>query len=298
MKSSMKTSVLPLLFIALSCGRITSAVGEVPTNFQRENLVAWCIAHNWDSVDRDPGQRAGLLEQLGIGRYAYNWRSEDSPQFEQEILHCNRRGIEFFALWNEHPEAFASFEKHGIRPQIWKINPSPRGDSHEVRVAAAVNRLLQVVKDAKKFDFQFGLYNHGGWGGEPENLVAVCEAFHQRGFDNVGIVYNFHHGHAHIGRFADSLARMKPYLLCINLNGMADPDSVDEKSKKNKILPIGSGNHEAFMIKTIIDSGYTGPIGVLGHVPNRDVAITLRENLDGLGELLDRLDHGLRPDPK
>ena len=55
---------------------------------------------------------------------------------------------------------------------------------------------------------KLGLYNHGGWGGEPENLVAVCKVLReQHKADHVGIVYNLHHGHGHIDDFADRRSR-------------------------------------------------------------------------------------------
>ena len=66
------------------------------------------------------------------------------------------------------------------------------------------------------------------------------------------IVYNFHHGHEHIRDFAESLAAMQPYLLCVNLNGM-------NASGTPKILPIGSGDSERKMIKILKQSGYSGP---------------------------------------
>ena len=53
---------------------------------------------------------------------------------------------------------------------------------------------------------------------------------------------------------------MLPYLLCINLNGMANKDTLKPKSLENKILPIGSGLYEKGMIQAIIESGYDGPI--------------------------------------
>ncbi len=79
----------------------------------------------------------------------------------------------------------------------------------------------------------------------------------------MGIVYNFHHGHEHVADFPKSLAEMLPYLICLNLNGMAEPASVD--GNKNKILPIGTGKHEREMIREIVKQGYTGPIGILDH---------------------------------
>lgn len=74
---------------------------------------------------------------------------------------------------------------------------------------------------------------------------------------------------------------MKPYLLCLNLNGMNDKDP--------KILHLGAGVHDLKLLKTIRDSGYTGPIGIIGHT-NDDAELRLRDNLDGLDWLLPQLD--------
>ena len=50
-----------------------------------------------------------------------------------------------------------------------------------------------------------GLYNHGGWFGEPENQIAVIE--HVK-MSNVGIVYNFHHAHEQIAQFPELIKKM------------------------------------------------------------------------------------------
>jgi hypothetical protein len=39
------------------------------------------------------------------------------------------------------------------------------------------------------------------------------------------------------------------------------------------------------MIRLVIDSGYDGPIGVLGHVDDADVEEILAGNLAGIGKL-------------
>jgi hypothetical protein len=49
-----------------------------------------------------------------------------------------------------------------------------------------------------------------------------------------------------------------------------------------KILPIGQGTHEREMIRLLRESGYAGPIGILGHVEDADVEEVLRRNLEGL----------------
>jgi hypothetical protein len=136
---------------------------------------------------------------------------------------------------------------------------------------------------------KLGLYNHGGWGGEPENLVAVCKALREQSkSEHVGIVYNLHHGHGHIDDFAAVLAQMKPYLLCLNLNGM--------NAKGPKILQLGAGEADVKLLKIIGDSGYSGPIGMIGHTGD-DVELRLRDNLDGLDWILPQL-FGKTPAPR
>ena len=103
--------------------------------------------------------------------------------------------------------------------------------------------------------------------------------------DNVGIVYNLHHGHQHLDRFAELLDRMKPYLLALNLNGM-DPGG-DQQGMK--ILPLGAGKLDLQLLRTIRASGWRGPIGILNHT-DHDAEARLRDNLDGLAWLVARLD--------
>jgi hypothetical protein len=199
-----------------------SLAGEIPANFRTENLVAWCIVP-FDAKQRGPAERTTMLRDLGLQRCAYDWRAEHVPTFEEEILQYKQRGVEYFAFWGEHDAAFSLFKKHGLAPQIWMTAPSPGADTQADKVAAAVAALTPIVEKTKAMGCRFGLYNHGGWGGEPANLVAVCAAMHAAGHNHAGIVYNLHHGHGHIDDFPQVLAAMQPHLLCLNLNGMAAP---------------------------------------------------------------------------
>ena len=250
--------------------------------FAKENLVAWCVVP-FDAKKRGPKERAEMLRQLGFNKLAYDWRAEHVPTFEEEILELKRRGIEMFAFWGEHPDMFPLFEKHGIAPQIWRTPPDPKDGTQEAKVEACAKALLPLVERTGHLGCKLGLYNHGGWAGEPDNLVAVTKWLREHaGADHVGIVYNLHHGHEHIHDFAAVLDRMKPYLLCLNLNGM-------NEGANPKIIPVGQGRHEREMIKTIVASGYQGPIGILDHRPELDAEQSLKENLTGLVELVDGL---------
>ncbi|MCC9599006.1 heme-binding domain-containing protein [Stieleria sp. JC731] len=265
---------------------------SVPENLQDDQLVAWCIVP-FDAKKRNPAERAAMLQGLGLKRVAYDWRAEHVAEFETEILEYQKHGIEYFAFWGAHPKAFQLFEKYGLHPQIWQTLPSPAVEGQAAKVAAASKALLPLVEQTRQAKCQLGLYNHGGWGGEPENMVAVCEYLRtHHDADHVGIVYNLHHGHGHLDTFAKSLQLMKPYLLCFNLNGMVAEG--DQHGKK--ILPLGEGDAELRLITDLVESGYQGPVGIIGHTQD-DVEQRLQDNLDGLHWLLPQLS-GEAPGPR
>jgi hypothetical protein len=54
-----------------------------------------------------------------------------------------------------------------------------------------------------------------------------------------------------------------------------------------KILTIGKGDQEKAMVKTLIDLGYQGPWGILGHIEAEDVKKVLTQNLEGLKSIID-----------
>ena len=276
-------SFLAVVILAIPSLKITAA--DTPPLFEQKNIVAWCIVP-FDSVKRGPAERAEMIQKLGITKVAYDWREEHVPQFEQEILEYQKRGIAFFAFWGAHDEAFRLFEKYNLHPQIWQTAPSPTGTAtRDEQIQKAAMQLLPMVDRTRKLGCQLGLYNHGGWGGEPENLVAVCEYLHRHhDAKHVGIIYNQHHGHSHVEHFSQDLAAMKPYLLCLNLNGMFR----DGDKRDMKIQPVGQGEMDLPLLKNISESGYRGPLGIIGHT-NDDVELRLRDNLDGLNWLVPQL---------
>ena len=107
--------------------------------------------------------------------------------------------------------------------------------------------LRPIAEAAAKIGCSVGLYNHGGWFGEPENQIAIIEALRKRRAPAstralpIGIVYNFHHGHEHIDRFPELFSKMQPYLMAVNLNGMVK----DGDRAGKKILALGTGDRRA-----------------------------------------------------
>jgi sugar phosphate isomerase/epimerase len=258
--------------------------------FAKKNLVAWCIVP-FDSKKRGPEERAAMLEKLGFSKFAYDYRAEHIPTFDAEIEALKRRHIELTAWWfpttlnDEAKMTLAVFEKHKVTPQLWVTGgggPTKDEADQRARVVAEAARIRPIAEAAAKVGCRVALYNHGGWFGEPENQIAIIQELK---LENVGIVYNEHHGHEHLDRFPELLQQMKPHLLCLNLNGM-----VKEGDRKNqKILQLGEGDLDLKLLKIVRDSGYTGLIGILGHTQD-DAEQRLHDNLDGLDWLVPQLD--------
>jgi predicted enzyme related to lactoylglutathione lyase len=114
-------------------------------------------------------------------------------------------------------------------------------------------------------------------------VMAVGEV----GRTNVGIVYNLHHGHDQLERFPGLLARMKSYLVALNLNGMVR----DGERLGKKILPLAQGDLDLQLLRIIRDSGWRGPVGILNHT-DEDAEARLLDNLDGLEWLGPQLESG------
>ena len=274
--------------------------------FARENLVAWCIVP-FDSKKRGPEERAAMLERLGFRHFAYDWRAEHIPTFDAELEALKRHGIALDAFWvapgelnRESRIILEVLERHGVKAQLWVLLDMGAdrvgGEEQDRRVERAAAKLRPLAQEAAKIGCALALYNHGGWFGEPENQIAIIERLKRQGVPNVGMVYNLHHGHDHLDRFAERLAQMKPYLVALNLNGM---DRAGDRIGR-KILPLGQGALDLELLRIIRDSGYRGPIGILGHTMD-DAEDRLRDNLDGLDWLVPQLDGkppGPRPRPR
>jgi sugar phosphate isomerase/epimerase len=274
-----------LLIALLDCASAQS-FAETPANLKDDRLIAWCIVP-FDAKNRGPAERAEMVKRLGLKRVAYDWRQQHVPTFEDEILQYRKHGIEFFAFWGVHDEAFKLFKRYDLHPQIWQTLTEGAGTTEAEKVESAAKAIEPLAKRTAALGCKLGLYNHGGWGGEPQNLVAVCKLLRERGHEHVGIVYNLHHGHGHLDDFAEVLKRMQPYLLCLNLNGMNRGG--DERGEK--ILPLGAGEFDVKLLKIVADSGYEGPVGVIGHTQD-DVELRLQDNLDGLHWILPQLEGG------
>ncbi|WP_165073647.1 DUF6797 domain-containing protein [Paludisphaera rhizosphaerae] len=269
--------------------------------YARNNLIAWCIVP-FDSKKRSPEDRAAMLERLGFKHFAYDWRAEHVPTFDAEVEALKRHGVALDAFWcpgelnDDSRRILDVLKRHGVKAQLWAMLDlgvdRVAGEEQERRVSAAAAKLAPLARAANEIGCSVGLYCHGGWFGEPENQVAIIERLKKDGLTNVGIVYNLHHGHDQLDRLKSLLPLMKPHLFTISINGM---DTGGDRVGR-KILPLGQGERDVEVLRLIRDSGYAGPIGILGHTQD-DAEDRLRDNLDGLDWLVPQLD-GAAPGPK
>lgn len=273
-----------IVFLIIGC--VTSPQSE---DFSLENIYAWCIVP-FDSLERTPQQRIEMLKELGIKKYAYDWRSEHLPYMAEELELAKENNIEIIAVWiwiddkwdsigalnDSNNKIFSIVEEVGYTGQVWVgFNANFfEGLTDSEAVDKGVEMITYLSKKATSLNCKIALYNHGDWFGNPLNQIKIIKALPD---ENIGIIYNFHHAHEQIDIFPELVTKMTPYLWHVNLNGM--------RREGPKILTLGKGDYERKMINLLIKEGYKGDFGILGHVEEKDVASVLKANLEGLKKI-------------
>lgn len=143
----------------------------------------------------------------------------------------------------------------------------------------AIEMLKYVNDRATAINCNIALYNHRGWFGNPFNQVEIIESLPDL---DLSMVYNFHHAHSYYHEFPEIVNLINPHLSWVNINGM--------QLDGPKILPVGSGDLESEMINRLVQAGFQGPWGILGHVEDRDVRDVLEENIAGLDRIVTAMD--------
>lgn len=291
-------TVLFLIFTIISfipAGSLTKFTqtqsGDLGSIYARENLIAWCIVP-FDSKNRGPKERALMLKDLGITKMAYDWREEHIPTFDEELETLKENNIDLQGFWfysgpdpsnNEHLEIVLDlFKRNNTKTQLWTMFDGWENFdqlSQEEKVKTAAESVAYVAQKLNEIGCSLGLYNHGGWFGEPENQLAIINHLKM---DNIGIVYNFSHSETQIQRFPEFYPKILPYLYAINITGL-------QGGYPAKVVPVGEGNIEEEMMSIIQNSSYDGPIGIINEDFAADAAHGLKLNMEGIQEVLERL---------
>ena len=289
-------AVAATLSAAVVKPQTTNGEGSNPSPFAKPNLHVWAF-EEYDAIDRTPSQRAQLLKEIGIGRAGYICRNKArTAEFESYLRAYRENGIDLVSVWTpvhtarplEEPQIRGFLEvvdRHELRLQWWLTLeenfdrlPSAR------RVEHAASQLLPLIAEANRRGCRLVIYGHGRdkWFTQCENQLAILkQILDEQPNAHVGIVYNFHQSHAQMDRLKTVLPQLKPYLVAVNLNGM--------RSDGPQIVPLGAGDREQTMINLIRESGWYGPVGVIGHNRREDSKLTLQRNLKGLHALLDSI---------
>jgi azurin/sugar phosphate isomerase/epimerase len=247
------------------------------------NLHAWCVPP-FDAKKRTPEERAEMLQKLGFKHFVYDWRPKDIPTFDDEIAGLKKRGIEMRGWWSPTDprdpvlkQILEVFKRQDVHPQLWVMGSGSMTKTPEEqkrRVEQEADRIRQIADLARPYGCKVELYNHGGWFGQTDNQVAIIEHLKTLGTTDVGIVYNFSHGHGDIADFAAIWKRMQPYVVTVNVTGMVE-------NGESKIMPPSQGKFELDMLRVVLDSGWKGPIGVIAE-QGGDAEVTLGNYLRGL----------------
>ena len=284
---------MTLLILCLFSG--TSFAQSQPGNpglFDHDNLLAWCIVP-YDDLQRTPSERMEMLQELGLRHYAYDWRQKHLDSFAEEIQAARRANVDISAVWiwidqrssseqlsEDNQSILNTMKEQDLRTQLWVGFSGNFFDEMDGKTSqqTAEGIIAKLAEEAGNQATKIGLYNHGGWLGEPDNQINLIKSMQN---PKLGIVYNFHHAHHQIDQLPQLLDKMNPYLLAVNLNGM--------NAEGPKLLPIGQGREEARMIRQLQASDYRGPIGILGHVEDEDVKLVLERNMEGLDQIVSDL---------
>ena len=279
---------LVILYISGCAGKMQGTKIKNDILFSQKNLLAWCIVP-YDSKKRNSEERAVMLKELGFTSFAYDWREQDLPNMETEFTTLKKYNIRLKAVWfwvdggtdqlldEANETILKTLAKTDTKTELWVNFPARYFDGipAEEKIQKAAKAIQYIQKRASEIGCTVALYNHEDWFGEPENEVKIIEA---SGLKNVGIVYNFHHGHKQMDDFDNILKVTKPYLTTVNLNGM--------KGTGFEIRTLGEGDRELELMKKLKASGFNGSIGIIGHTENEDVKLVLQRNLAGLKKLL------------
>ena len=289
-----KYSIFQLIIIYLIILLVLIACKEDSTMaenniFEKDNLYAWCIVP-FDKLERTPLERIEMLKNLGIKSYGYDWRNEHLATMEEEFLIAKKNNIAIECVWmwidsnydkkdklsEWNEELLKKVQNVNLKTTIWLgFHENYFQDlSQEAAMSKGVETINYISNKVEEIECKLAFYNHGSWIGEPENQIKIIEKLEG---PKIGIVYNFHHGHDQIEKFPHLLKIMMPYLVAVNINGM--------NVNGPKILPVGSGDLDKQMLQSLLNSGYKGRVGILGHVEEEDVEIVLKRNLDGLRNL-------------
>ncbi len=278
-----QTIVFLLLVLLCSCSQKNENL------FKIEEISPWCIL-DFDALNRSPEQRITMLKEMGFTKYGFNKGKGDLSRMKKEFRLAQESDIEITSifLWlNAKRDSVGKLSPSNLellenlaeveqKPALW-LSFSDNfftNRTHEESLDFSMEMIRYIKTKADELDCPLALYNHHGWFGNPRNQLEILKRLDD---PSISMVYNFHHAHEYIEEFPAIAKEIKPHLSYVNVNGV--------KKEGPQILTIGKGDYEFTMLKVLLEEGYEGPWGILGHLKTEDVQQVLERNAKGLQEL-------------
>lgn len=272
--------LVQLLVLPFSC------TNEVENTFEVNELSPWCIL-GFDSLDRTPKERIEMLNEMGLTKYGFNKGKGDLTTMKEEFKLAKENDIEITSLFlwlnskrdsigklgQANQELLNNLKEVEYKPTIWVSfsNNFFEDQNQEQSISLSIEMIKYIKSEAEEIGCKLAIYNHRGWFGNPYNQLEILKRLDD---ESITMVYNFHHAHEYVDEFPEIVKKMKPYLSYVNISGV--------RKEGPEILSIGKGDHEYEMIKNLMDEGYNGPWGILGHIKTEDVQQVLHRNIEGL----------------
>jgi hypothetical protein len=266
-------------------------------------VVAWYFWVNVDDPATDPKvvaaldsfKRHHIHPQLWVAEsFSYQPRTtEDWAKFLPGSIVYPKTSEEFDKL-SEAEKQSVSKAYDGASAMVELLEIPKTQEAQEQRVLREADRIAAFVKLATPYGCRVNIYNHRNWFGYIENELAILAQLQTRGVSNVGMVYNFSHSrdryHDDSKTFSLLWEKMKAHVVQVNVTGISQEGA-------HPLYP-SQGTGELEMMRVIQESGWRGPIGLLGDKEG-DAETTLQKTLMGVAwiaaELKQRGSGGPRP---
>lgn len=242
-------------------------------------LTAWYFFS--DDPAKDPQVRTALESFKRHGIRPQVWISQSFSYLSKSAEELQRLGV----VLPKHAEDIRKYSQaeqqrlfeavHRLREDAENFPKNPQ--EQEERLKRETDRIYSLAKLVEPYGVNVKLYNHEGWFAVMENELAIIDRLKEKQVTNVGIVYNFFHArdalHDDTKDFPRVWERIQPHVAAVNISGV--------RGQLGECLSPSEGDHEVEMMRTIEQSGWKGPVGVLAACFDRDPESGLRNILLG-----------------
>ena len=287
---------ISLLIALLTIAQAAAKPAVAPAGKKANPFFALCMDTH-DAKKRSLAQQAEILKELGYDGAGHLWLKN----VPERLKTLDAAGLKLFHIYmqvnvkpgNKRPydptlESVVKLLKGretalvllvgGLKPSDTKGDPR------------AVELVGQIADLAAKSSLDVILYPHtGDWLQNVSDAVRIAKKVDR---PNVGVMFNLCHWLKAEGgkNLKTTLKSAMPYLRAISIHG-ADTAAEIAAGKGKWIQPLDSGSFDVCeLLKTLRDSGYTGPVGLQCYGIGGDARDHLTRSISAWRKMRGRLD--------